>query len=136
MTQIDREKFQVFGYHTSAKQDAETKQASALCDRFLQGPLSIDDWRKAILNDAPDVIIYPEVGMDPVSRQLAAQRLAPVQCNSWGHPDTSGMPTLDYFLSSDLMEPPDASDHYSEKLIRLPNLSIYYDPIETESVES
>jgi protein O-GlcNAc transferase len=134
LTQIDREKFQVFGYHTSANQDAETKQASALCNRFVQGPMSIDDWRKIILNDAPDVIIYPEVGMDPVSRQLAAQRLASVQCSSWGHPDTSGMPTLDYFLSSDLMEPPDAADHYSEKLIRLPNLSIYYDPIDTESV--
>ena len=39
------------------------------------------------------------------------------------------MPTLDYFLSSDLMEPPDAADHYSERLIRLPNLSIYYEPI-------
>ncbi len=132
LTQIDRNKFQMFGYHTSAKQDNETKQASALCDRFVQGPLSIDDWRKAILNDALDVIIYPEVGMDPVSRQLAAQRLAPVQCNSWGHPDTSGMPTLDYYLSSELMEPADSADHYSEKLVRLPNLSVYYDPIETE----
>ena len=40
------------------------------------------------------------------------------------------MPTLDYFLSSDLMEPPDADDHYSERLIRLPNLSIYYEPLE------
>ncbi len=40
--------------------------------------------------------------MDNHSLQLAAQRLAPVQCNSWGHPETSGLPTLDYFLSSDL----------------------------------
>ena len=36
------------------------------------------------------------------------------------------MSTLDYFISSDLMEPEDASKHYTEKLIRLPNLSIYY----------
>jgi hypothetical protein len=33
------------------------------------------------------------------------------------------MPTLDYFLSSDLMEPPDAAEHYTGQLIRLPNLS-------------
>jgi protein O-GlcNAc transferase len=39
---------------------------------------------------------------------------------------------LDYYLSSDLMEPPDAGEHYSERLVRLPNLSIYYEPIETE----
>src|SRR5262249_35421822 len=65
---------------------------------------------------------------------VAAQRLAPVQCNSWGHPDTSGFPTLDYYLSSDLMEPPDAEQHYSERLVRLPNLSIYYEPVEPEPV--
>jgi predicted O-linked N-acetylglucosamine transferase (SPINDLY family) len=72
--------------------------------------------------------------MDISSVQLAAQRLASVQCNSWGHPETSGLPTLDYFLSSDLMEPPDAESYYTEKLIRLPNLSIYYEQVEAEPV--
>jgi len=68
--------------------------------------------------------------MDTVSVQLAAQRLARVQCTSWGHPETSGMPTLDYYLSSSLMEPLDAHSHYSEKLVRLPNLSIFYEPVD------
>src|SRR5262249_28988235 len=99
-------------------------------DRFVQGPLPLDRWRQEILADAPHLLIYPGVGMDPISAQLAAQRLAPVQCNSWGHPDTSGFPTLDYYLSSDLMEPPDGQDHYTERLVRLPNLSIYSEPIE------
>jgi predicted O-linked N-acetylglucosamine transferase (SPINDLY family) len=89
-----------------------------------------------IIGDAPHVLIYPEVGMDPVSAQLAAQRLAPVQCNSWGHPDTSGFPTLDYYLSSDLMEPPNGQDHYSERLVRLPNLSIYYDEPDPQAAKS
>jgi predicted O-linked N-acetylglucosamine transferase (SPINDLY family) len=51
-----------------------------------------------------------------------------VQCCSWGHPVTSGFPTIDYFISSDLMEPAGAAAHYSEQLIRLPNLSICYEP--------
>jgi protein O-GlcNAc transferase len=71
--------------------------------------------------------------MDKVSAQLAAQRLAAVQCCSWGHPVTSGFPTIDYFLSSDLMEPAGAADHYSERLVRLPNLSIYYEPLDVPS---
>ena len=134
LSQIDRRSFRVFGYHTGAMEDAETKLAAALCNRFVKGPLSMDRWRKAILDDAPHVLIYPEVGMNAVSAQLAAQRLAPVQCNSWGHPDTSGFPTLDYYLSSELMEPPDAQDHYSEGLVRLPNLSIYYEPLHPNPV--
>ena len=47
--------------------------------------------------------------------------------------ETSGMPTVDYFLSSDLMEPPEAADHYSERLVRLPNLSIYYEPVQMDA---
>jgi protein O-GlcNAc transferase len=33
---------------------------------------------------------------------------------------------MDYYLTSDLMEPDNAEEHYSEKLIRLPNLSLTY----------
>jgi protein O-GlcNAc transferase len=125
---LDRERFQVSGYYTSGERDGETDAAAAMCDRFVQGPLTLDAWRRTILDDAPHVLMYPEIGMDKVSAQLAAQRLAAVQCASWGHPVTSGFPTIDYFLSSDLMEPANAADHYSERLVRLPNLSIYYEP--------
>ena len=121
LSQLDRRRFRLFGYYTADEGDAETEAAAALCERFVRGPLALDAWRQAILADAPHVIIYPEVGMDRVSAQLAAQRLAPVQCNAWGHPDTSGFPTLDYYLSSDLMEPPDGAQHYTERLVRLPN---------------
>ena len=66
--------------------------------------------------------------MDDMPIKLASLRLAPVQATSWGHPTTSGLPSIDYFLSSELMEPPNADEHYTEHLIRLPNLSIYYTP--------
>jgi predicted O-linked N-acetylglucosamine transferase (SPINDLY family) len=128
LSQLDRRRFRLFGYYTADEGDAETEAAAALCERFVRGPLALDAWRQAVLADAPHVIIYPEVGMDRVSAQLAAQRLAPVQCNAWGHPDTGGLPTLDYYLSSDLMEPPGDAQHYTERLVRLPNLSIYYEP--------
>ena len=108
--------------------------AAGICDRFVHRTLDTEGWRREILADAPHVLIYPGLLMDTSSLQLAAQRLAPVQCNSWGHPETSGLPTLDYFLSSDLMEPPDAQAYYTEKLVRLPNLSIYYEPVASEPV--
>lgn len=128
LSQLDRSEFQIFGYYTGSQGDAETAKAIDLCDRFVRGPMSIQRWRETIAADAPHVLIYPEVGMDRVAVQLAAQRLASVQCSSWGHPNTSGFPTLDYYLSSELMEPREGDEHYSERLIRLPNLSIYYEP--------
>jgi len=131
---LNRDRFHVSGYYTSGERDTETDAAAALCERFVQGPLSLDAWGRTILDDAPHVLIYPEIGMDKLSAQLAAQRLAAVQCASWGHPVTSGFPTVDYFISSDLMEPAGAAAHYSEKLIRLPNLSVYCEPPDAPSV--
>jgi predicted O-linked N-acetylglucosamine transferase (SPINDLY family) len=130
ITQLDRRRFRVFGYSTGFLEDEETRRAATHCERFVHGLWSVEQYRREILADAPHVLLYPELGMDAITVQLAAQRLAPVQCMSWGHPSTSGCPTLDYFLSSELMEPPDAADHYTEQLIRLPNLSIYYQPFE------
>ena len=37
---------------------------------------------------------------------------------------------MDYFLSSDLMEPPDGDAHYTERLVRLPQLGLCYLPEE------
>lgn len=69
--------------------------------------------------------------MDPFSYFLAFSRLAPVQCVSFGHPDTTGIPTIDYFISNDLYETPGAQAHYSERLYLLHNLgslAYYYRP--------
>jgi protein O-GlcNAc transferase len=132
VSEIDRSRFRLTGYYLGTTRDAQTEVATSLFDRFVHQQLDTEGWRKEILADAPHVLIYPGLLMDIHSLQLAAQRLAPVQCNSWGHPETSGLPTLDYFLSSELMEPPGAEDHYTEKLVRLPNLSICYEPVVNE----
>jgi protein O-GlcNAc transferase len=132
---LNRDRFRISGYYTGVERDSETAVAAALCDRFVQGPLPLDAWRRTILEDAPHVLMFPEIGMDKVSAQLAGERLAAVQCVSWGQPVTSGFPTIDYFISSDLMEPPNAAAHYSENLVRLPNLSIYYEPVDVAPVE-
>ncbi|MGI3777727.1 MAG: tetratricopeptide repeat protein [Janthinobacterium lividum] len=125
---LDRARFVVSAFHTGAGSDAVTARASAMADRFVSGPRTLPAWRAAILAGEPDVVLYPEIGMDPVAAHLAAQRLAPVQAMSWGHPVTSGMPSIDLFLSSALMEPADGDAHYTERLVRLPHLGTCYEP--------
>jgi predicted O-linked N-acetylglucosamine transferase (SPINDLY family) len=134
VTQLDPERFEVFGYHTGTKQDGETALARSRCHRFVQGPNSTEHWRQIILADRPHVLIYPEIGMNPEVAELAALRLAGTQCSYIGHPQTSGFPTIDYFLSGELIEPPDGQDHYSEKLVKLPNIAFHYEPLELAPV--
>lgn len=115
--------FEIAAFHTGSVWDAETERARQVFESFMQGPMSLEAWRRAIIEFRPHALIYPEVGMDPMVAQLAGLRLAPAQYASWGHPSTSGYPTIDFFISSEAMEPPGAEAHYSETLVRLPGLS-------------
>jgi predicted O-linked N-acetylglucosamine transferase (SPINDLY family) len=134
LTQLDPKRFQVFCYNTSYKQDAETEIARQHSHRFEQGPHPVEEWRKIIQADRPHVLIYPEIGMNHEASELAALRLAPVQCSYIGHPQTSGMPTIDCFLSGELIEPPDGAQHYTEKLVSLPNIGFHYEPLDLAAV--
>ncbi len=127
---LSRDRFELFGYYTQTKSDRNTEAARKSFTKFIAGPMGLEAWCAAIRADRLHMLIIPETGMDPTTMKLAALRLAPVQATSWGHPNTSGLPTIDYFLSSDLMEPRDAQDHYTETLVRLPNLGIWYAPPE------
>ena len=55
---------------------------------------------------------------------LASLRLAPLQVASCGHPTTSGLPTIDRYLSADRFETGDGDDHYVETLVRLPGVGV------------
>ena len=69
-----------------------------------------------------DILYYTDIGMEPLTYFLAFARLAPVQCVAWGHPVTTGIPTIDYFVSSRLIEPNDAAQAYSERLVELESM--------------
>lgn len=73
-----------------------------------------------------DLLIYPEIGMDTRLLPIAALRLARRQWLGWGHPVTSGLPSMDGFLSCIDMEPSDAASHYRESLLLLPDLGTRY----------
>ena len=134
---LDPERFELLLFHLGRQQDEETRAAARLAARFEQGPKSLAQWIGLIREHQPDVLIYPEIAMDMTTIRLAALRLAPVQVTSWGHPETSGLPTMDYYLSAELMEPAGAQDSYSERLITLPNLGCWYEerPADSRAVD-
>lgn len=126
---LDRDRFHVFGYYTGVKTDHCTDEARSLFDKLVHEPNSFETLCRSVLDDELDVLLYPDIGMDPTCAKMAALRLAPVQAVSLGHPMTTGLPTMDYFLSSDLMEPEDGQKAYTEELVRLPGLSVHYEPL-------
>jgi protein O-GlcNAc transferase len=124
--QLSRERFEVVVLHARGGVDEMSAAIDRSADRALRLPGRLGPARDRIAAEALDVLVYPEIGMDPMTYLLAFARLAPVQCMTWGHPVTSGLPTIDYFLSSEDLEPDGAEAHYTERLHRLSRLPAYY----------
>ncbi|APB98606.1 hypothetical protein A4F89_04235 [Polynucleobacter asymbioticus] len=123
---LNRDDFQLFFFYTDATIDKETEFAKSIATGFIQCSKNLDRGVNAILDAQIDVLLYPEIGMDPMTVKLASLRLAPVQVASWGHPETTGLPTMDYYVSAELLEPDNPEQYYSERLVKLPNLGCYY----------
>jgi protein O-GlcNAc transferase len=94
--------------------------------RFLGLPKRLDQALQVVAQADFDILHYWEVGTDAMNYFLPFCRLAPVQCATWGWPVTTSIPAMDYFLSCEALETPDAENHYTEKLIRFKKLPTYY----------
>ena len=93
--------------------------------RVIELPPSTIEAQKVILNDKLDVIFYPDIGMSTYTYILALSRLALVQVTSLGHPNTSGIKNIDYFITNDIV-PHHPSSNYTERLIKFSRLPFNY----------
>ena len=124
--QLDAQQFESFVWYTGEVVDDVSEKVRRAAAHYSHAAFDIGALAAAISACQLDVLIYLDVGMHPHSQVLAALRLAPIQCATFGHPVTTGIDNIDYFLSADGAEPEDAERHYTEQLIRLPRFAISY----------
>ena len=132
---LDIDKFDLHIFSLNNKSDNETESIKQRVKYFRSGFKNINEWATEITNSKIDIAFYPEIGMDKLTIQLASMRLAPVQVTSFGHPETSGLNTIDYYVSSELLETSESKMFYTEKLIELPGLGYYFEPPTLEPAE-
>ncbi len=133
ITGLDRDKFEIFVFCPGGdkrgpqdiRDDILDEIAASVDHIFFPVPLLAAS-RTVIAEAALDILYYPDIGMEPLSYFLGFARLATIQCVTWGHPVTTGLSTIDYFISSELTEPEGAEASYTEKLVRLPGFSTDY----------
>ncbi len=123
---LNRSIFEIHLFSTNSYCDEETNYAKDNCNSYTNYICEIKSLAQEIVNKELDFLYYPEIGMHQPTAQLASLRLAPVQFMGWGHPESSGLPTIDYFVSSELFEPVNSDNNYCEKLLKLPNLGTHY----------
>ncbi|MDA1354577.1 MAG: hypothetical protein O3A01_08990 [bacterium] len=116
-------------YPTPKHRDHITEMIKARSDFYCEPDTDMESCRSAIESQALDILIYPEIGMEPLTYFLAFSRLAPVQCVLMGHPITTGIPTIDYYLGSEVFTPIQYTRHaneFSEEYIRLAGMPVCY----------
>lgn len=122
----DRREFEIYCYHLDPRMDAVTLEFRSHSDTFRQLTRDVGVAGAWVRHDELDILVHLDCFGDPFTMELAALRLAPVQCCGWGIPFTSGLPTIDYYLSGELFEPEDGDAHYTETLVRLPGIGATY----------
>ncbi|MBL8378172.1 MAG: tetratricopeptide repeat protein [Burkholderiales bacterium] len=120
---LPRERFEVILYAAPVAgptpDDALARAFRATADRFEVLAPDVEAAAAAIARAELDLLLYPDLGMDPFTWFLAFWRLAPLQCACAGHPSTTGIDTIDCYLSDALAEPEDGEAHYAERLVRV-----------------
>jgi len=127
ITNLCRSKFSVTVFALEQFEDSTAHQIEKDADQYIRlARGDVQMARERIVEKELDILFYTDIGMNPMIYALALLRMAPVQCVTWGHPVTTGLPTMDYFISSKLLEIDEAEDHYTEELVRLETLGIHY----------
>lgn len=88
------------------------------------GPVNISQVAALVQSYAPAIVFYPSIGMQDYTILLANRRLAPVQAMTYGHPATSGMPSIDYGLTEAqwIIDPA----RFTETMVPLPKGALRY----------
>lgn len=125
---LDRDRFELIFFDTDPGTDPYSLSYHGLAEQHICAPTDSADLARTIRQAECDALIYPEIGQNPDVAAAAALRLAPVQAATWGHILTTGYASMDYFLSGELIESTTSHTRYTEELVRLPNISLCYEP--------
>ena len=89
-------------------------------------PNQFDEKIRIINQKNLDIVFFPDIGMSTEFYYLSFIRFAKIQITSWGHPVTTGNNSIDYFLSSKLLETKEGQKNYSESLLLSNYLLMYF----------
>ena len=128
---LDTNKFQIFIFHSQKTYPGDVltefkkkETEGVLKNKFL--PIKLTEKIDIIKEFELDVIFYPDIGLSIEFYYLALIRLAKYQFTTFGHPETTGSKSIDYYLISKNCVNKNTQKHYSEKLILMDYLPMIY----------
>ena len=128
---LDKNKFETFIFHSQKTKPGEIfnefkkKEEEGLLKNELL-TIKLEEKINIIKSFELDVIFYPDIGLSAEFYYLALMRLAKYQITTFGHPETTGSKSIDYYLISKNCVNENTQKHYSEKLLLMNYLPMVY----------
>lgn len=132
MERHDRRHFEIYCYSNGNVSDETTERLKKYC-RGWRCVVGMSDRQVAdmIADDRIDVLVDLSGHTSGHRLDVFVLRPAPVQVSWIGHPNTTGLPQVDYYLTDAWCDPPGMTEQfYCEKLYRLPGIFSCYQPPE------
>ena len=127
----DRSKIESICYSGVINPDATTERLRHMAGQWRDiGNLTDEQMTEAIRQDGIDILV-DLAGHTPGNRlKVFARKPAPIQVTYLGYPDTTGLESMDYRLTDAQADPPGTEKYYTEKLVRLPDGFLCYQPFD------
>jgi len=130
---INRDHFAVIAYSNVKKPDEVTENIKQYCDVW-NDISSMDDTLLAAQIGADQLDVLVDLNGHTANNKLSvfSQQIVPIQISWLGYPGTTGLDSIHYRFTDSIADPDLEQDKfYSEKLIRLPNSFLCYEPHST-----
>ncbi len=128
---LDKNKFETFIFHSQKtvpgeifNEFKEKENEGILKNEIL--PVKLSEKITTIKKFRFDIIFYPDIGLSIEFYYLALIRLAKYQITTFGHPETTGSESIDFYLISKNCVNQNTQKHYSEKLLLMNYLPMVY----------
>lgn len=131
----DRERFEIHCYSNTPNEDKTTEQYKQSADVFIDITGMLDLEVAARIHEDGIHLLVNLAGYTLNSRMaVMAYCAAPVQMMYLGYPYTSGLNTVDYFISDPYLDGPKNAQYFVEKQLRLPECFATFDKLNDREI--
>jgi predicted O-linked N-acetylglucosamine transferase (SPINDLY family) len=126
---LPRAECRVYCYSTGFRSDPLTARIQAAADVWRPLPGMSDERLAQQIRDDQIDILFDLAGHTAHNRLLTfARKPAPIQITWMGYVGTTGLSAMDYILADRYEIPPQSEVYYCERVLRMPDGYVCYDP--------
>ncbi|GMH48326.1 hypothetical protein TrRE_jg7633 [Triparma retinervis] len=109
---------------TAREGGAIFEEITERADRVVALKEKVRDCQELLSSLELDVLVFGDIGMDAKTSYLAYGRYSKIQVAFWGHPVTTGLDSIDYFIGGEHFG--EFSSDFSEQLVELGGSGVFW----------